>query len=121
MAAVPAPEKVRVPPLIVVAPVYVLAPVNVTVPLPVVVSEVFLVSVTPAPAKIALIVPFSTVYEDPVKVAVPVMLPYLRVTAPTVSLLEPMARVPPYIVTAAVGITPAAPSVSVPLMVVVPV
>ena len=45
-------------------------------------------------------VPFSTVYDVPVKTpVVPVILPLVSVTAPTVSELLPISNVPPEIVT----------------------
>lgn len=51
----------------------------------------------PEPPSLALIVPLWTPYEVPVSLPAPepVMLPLVRVTAPTVSVLVPRASVPP--------------------------
>ena len=60
------------------------------------VPPVVLVRAAPLPARIALIEPLSRAKDVPVRtLVVPVMLPLVRVTAPTVLLKVESARVPP--------------------------
>ena len=57
---------------------------------------VVLVSVAPTPARLALIVPLCTAKDVPVSVPDdPLMLPLVRVTAPTLLLKVEIASVPP--------------------------
>jgi hypothetical protein len=87
---------VSVPPLIVVPPLYVFTPVNVNVP-------VFdLLNDTPDPARTALMLTDAellTVYPVAVKIPLPLIVPPVTLTTPTVSLLLLSASVPPLNVT----------------------
>ena len=94
-----------------------LTPESVTVPL------VVFVRVAPTPANFALMLPLATAKLVAVSVPLPVILPSVNVTSPTVSLLPAIANVPPLIVMVLVSeSTLLVPKANVPaLMVVRPV